>query len=148
MCPVCGGRTELEESSIFWCDDCNIPLFEENCPSCGKRARRIGSDIRPVFPEERLLLEILIGEPFKYKESSVWNASGNHYYADGKRVNFTVGQTKTMNADVIRERLDLLRPNNDDNAFKNLLSLESSIKNSDVNCLNSFSVRLSLYSST
>lgn len=118
MCPVCGGRTELEESSIFWCDDCNIPLFEENCPSCGKRARRIGSDIRPVFPEERLLLEILIGEPFKYKESSVWNASGNHYYADGKRVNFTVGQTKTMNADVIRERLDLLRPNNDDNAFK------------------------------
>lgn len=64
VCPVCGERAEMESSSIYWCDTCNIPLYDEICPMCGKKAHRIGSDLRPVFPEERLLLEIMIGEPF------------------------------------------------------------------------------------
>lgn len=80
-CPICGERTDLLETTVYWCDECNIPLYEEYCPLCGKQARRIGSDIRPVFPEERLLLEIMLGEPSKYKNDSVWNTSGNHYYA-------------------------------------------------------------------
>jgi phosphoadenosine phosphosulfate reductase len=40
------------------------------------------ADIRPVFPEERLLLEILAATPFEYKDKTVW-ASNNRYYIDG-----------------------------------------------------------------
>ena len=117
ICPVCGDRAELSQSTIYWCDDCNIPLYDDVCPICGKHTRRIGSDLRPVFPEERLLLEILIGEPFKYKNSSVWNASGNHYYADGEKISFSVGQTRDMDAGEIRKQLFDLLPNNNYDVF-------------------------------
>lgn len=112
VCPVCGERAEMESSSIYWCDTCNIPLYDEICPMCGKKAHRIGSDLRPVFPEERLLLEIMIGEPFKYKNSSVWNAAGNYYYVDGKKLTFSVKQTKLLNAKMIRKQLDELSDQN------------------------------------
>lgn len=112
VCPVCGERAEMESSSIYWCDTCNIPLYDEICPMCGKKAHRIGADLRPVFPEERLLLEIMIGEPFKYKNSSVWNAAGNYYYVDGKKLTFSVKQTKLLNAKMIRKQLDELSDQN------------------------------------
>ena len=117
ICPACGERAEMISSTIYWCNDCNIPIFDEICPICGKQAKRIGSDLRPVFPEERLLLEIMLGEPFKYKDSSVWNASGNHYYADGKKIKFSVGQTKDMDAKRIREQLDRYSPDNSYDVF-------------------------------
>lgn len=121
VCPVCGDRADLENATVYWCDDCNIPLYDEICPVCGKKARRIASDLRPVFPEERLLLEIIIGEPFKYKEASVWNASGNIYYADGKRVKFSVSQTKNMDPDEIRKQLQALSPANTYDAFERMI---------------------------
>lgn len=117
ICPACGNRAEILSSTIYWCADCNIPLFDEVCPICGKKAERIGSDLRPVFPEERLLLEIMLGKPFEYKESSVWNASGNHYYVDGKKIKFSVGQTKDMDVKQIREQLDRYLPDNNYDAF-------------------------------
>lgn len=36
-----------------------------------------------MFPEERLLLEIITAKPFAYKDKSVW-ACDNRYYIDGK----------------------------------------------------------------
>lgn len=117
VCPVCGERAELESSIIYWCDNCNIPLYDEVCPICGKKAHRIGSDLRPVFPEERLLLEILLGEPFKYKDASVWNASGNYYFADGKKIKFSVSQTKSLDVKEIQRQLAELEPENSYDAF-------------------------------
>lgn len=92
-CPHCGERTEIVNSTIYWCKFCNIPTFDEHCPICGSKGKRIGSDIRPVFPQERLLLEILLDCPLKYKNSSVWNTAGNYYYADGEKLPFTASQT-------------------------------------------------------
>ena len=44
----------------------------------------MASDLRPVFPEERLLLEILLGsKPHEYINKSVWVAN-SRYYIDGK----------------------------------------------------------------
>lgn len=117
ICPNCGERTEIAESSVYWCDDCNIPLYDEVCPLCGKKARRLCSDIRPVFPEERLLLELMLGEPFKYKNDSVWNAAGNYYFVNGKRVKFSVRQTLDMDAKVIRKHIDELSPENSYDSF-------------------------------
>lgn len=121
VCPVCGERTELENSTIYWCDDCNIPLYDEICPICGKKAHRIGSDLRPVFPEERLLLEVMLGEPFKYKDASVWNASGNHYYANGKKIKFSVNQTRNLDAKKIREQLAELALENSYDVFNSIM---------------------------
>lgn len=121
-CPVCGKRTDILETSIYWCKHCNIPVYEEVCPICGEKGKRIGSDIRPVFPEERLLLEVMLGEPFKYKDASVWNTAGNHYYADGKSIKFSASQTKELDAKTIRERLTELQPQNLYTAFENTIS--------------------------
>jgi len=123
ICPVCGQRTEIKEATIYWCDHCNIPLYEDNCSICGEKAHRIGSDMRPVFPEERLLLEIMLGSPFKYKNDSVWNAMGNIYYANGKKIPFTASQTKMMDADKIRDQLAVLSNKNDYDVFNQYIEL-------------------------
>lgn len=105
-CPVCEERTFLEKTEIYYCLYCNTPLFSNVCPLCGKTAKYIGTDIRPVFPEERLLLEIIEEEPFKYAGKSVWNTTGNNYFVDGKKLNFSVKSTvENANVDKIRKEL-------------------------------------------
>ena len=90
VCPICGKRADLLESVVFWCEHCNAPSFYEICPCCGETCKYIGTDLRPVFPQERLLLEILEGEPFRYSNSAIWNVGSNHYIIDGKKKNITV----------------------------------------------------------
>lgn len=60
VCPHCGGgRSAIDKSELFWCSHCNIPTYDEVCPICGNHGKYFTSDARPVFPEERLLLEIM-----------------------------------------------------------------------------------------
>ncbi len=120
-CPHCGQRTVLSSSTVYWCDSCNIPTYDEICPICGNSGHRIGSDARPVFPEERLLLEIILDCPLKYKDSSVWNTSGNNYFVDGKKINFTASQTKNMNPDDIRKQLEKYSAENTYTAFNSII---------------------------
>ena len=69
MCPVCGTETiEDIPTEIYWCESCKVPIIQDvnqidkgTCPVCGEKARYMTSDLRPVFPEERLLLELLTG---------------------------------------------------------------------------------------
>ena len=89
-CELCGCSTEQDiPVEIFWCDECKTPIIrltnniDKNiCTLCNGRARYMCADLRPVFPEERLLLEILTAKPFEYIDKSVW-ASNNRYYIDG-----------------------------------------------------------------
>ena len=104
-CDVCGKTTIADVPyEAYWCDDCNIPLIIKAtegertvCPLCGKKVRYLTTDLRPVFPEERLLLELLFDNPLKYINSSVW-ASDNRYYIDGKSK--AVSNTVFANADI------------------------------------------------
>lgn len=111
-CPVCGGRAEVYASEIYWCEECNIPLYDETCGICGHKAKKMCRDIRPVFPEERLLLEIILEKPFVYAKDSVWNGTGNHYYVNGNRIPFSVKALKEKNADEIKEEYDRLKEEN------------------------------------
>ena len=122
VCPNCKERTELKGSDIFWCDHCNVPIFEQKCSVCGNETHRIGSDARLVFPEERLLLEIMLGCPLKYRDSSVWYVSGDHYVIDGKKIDFKSGQTRGMDADVIRGELERWHDENINNAFDDYIN--------------------------
>lgn len=106
-CPVCGERTELEKSDIYWCDNCKVPLFQIECECCSGKGTRITTDIRPVFPEERLLLEILLDKiPGTYEKDSVWNCSGNKYLINGKRIKFSVKELKNKDVDNIRSKYE------------------------------------------
>ena len=87
ICPICGNRTTLIETKIFWSKKYNTPSFEE-----GEDCVEIATDIRPVFAEERLLLEVLSGQPMKYAGRSVWNAGANRYIIDGKKVMVPYGE--------------------------------------------------------
>jgi len=89
-CELCGKTSEEDMPvEIFWCDVCKTPIIRLSnnidkglCTLCGDKARYLCADLRPVFPEERLLLEILSATPFEYINKSVW-ASNNRYYIDG-----------------------------------------------------------------
>lgn len=107
VCPVCEERTELEKSDIYWCENCKVPLYDKTCECCGSKGRRITTDIRPVFPEERLLLEILLDKEIgTYNNSSVWNCAGNKYLVDGERIKFSVKDLKEKDADKVREQYE------------------------------------------
>ncbi len=93
-CPICGGKTvEDIPVEIYWCSNCSSPVIQNTnkidkgiCPICGEKMKYLSADLRPVFPEERLLIEILTGEkPHTYIKDSVW-AANNRYYINGKSI--------------------------------------------------------------
>lgn len=90
ICEMCGTITEEEVPyEVWYCPHCHIPIIvatndiaKDVCPNCQGETHYLSADIRPVFPEERLLIELLLGKPLAYKNTSVW-ASNNRYYIDG-----------------------------------------------------------------
>ena len=94
VCPVCNTTTSEDVPvEVFWCAECATPIIHLStaadkgiCPICGGTTKYISSDLRPVFPEERLLLALLLDkEPDEYMNHSVW-AVNSRYYIDGKSV--------------------------------------------------------------
>lgn len=93
-CPICGKDTvEDIPVEIYWCGSCKTPVIKnineehkESCPLCGRKMKYMAKDLRPVFPEERLLMELMLKkEPGTYEENSVWASTGR-YYIDGKPI--------------------------------------------------------------
>lgn len=112
-CPVCGSVTEeVVPAETAWCSSCHIPVIRtqsqkewETCPLCGEKLQSLSTDLRPVFPEERLLMEILLGEaPNSLKDVSVW-ACNNRYYIDGKPHAVPNSLYLETDADDVREKL-------------------------------------------
>ena len=124
VCEVCGGKTQQDTPiELYWCDSCRVPVIRELsdtspmiCPSCGKPIRYLAKDLRPVFPEERLLLEVIKGHPLSYLHSSVW-ASGSRYYIDGKTANLTIETLKKISAEEVAEILSQYKDKNDYSFF-------------------------------
>ncbi len=113
ICPVCGQRTHISKSEIYWCSNCNIPNYDKVCSCCNSEGKYVGTDIRPVFPEERLLLEVLLGEPFKFADKSVWNTSGNNYIVDGKKIKFSIKDV--IEKSNTKEIIKILKENEEEN---------------------------------
>ena len=100
------------------CDECKVPLIKaindadrDTCSLCGGKTSYLVADLRPVFPEERLLLEILSDKPLAYINKSVW-ASNNRYYIDGKPIVVTAAWYKKHSAAYIREQLEKYKEHN------------------------------------
>lgn len=124
-CPVCGTQT-IEDTPvvIYWCSHCRIPIVQEEnqadkgyCPICKKKTRYMSTDLRPVFPEERLLLEILLDKkPNELVESSVW-ADNSRYFIEGKSMLLPLSLFKEADTDTIGAKLKENEPNNNDTFF-------------------------------
>ena len=99
--PSCGCTTKMS-STIYWCDECNVPIFEKVCPVCGTEGKYISTDIRPVFPEENILISIILADdPAKYQQDSVWYGSGI-YIINGKKVRMPVTKINKLPMEEIR----------------------------------------------
>lgn len=124
ICEICGEATEMDiPTVVYWCEECNTPVIHKandrnkgTCPLCGKSTYYLCADLRPVFPEERLLYEILTAKPFQYKDCSVW-ANNNRYYINGKAKVFSMTSHEKKDADKIRQQLEELSEQNDYTAF-------------------------------
>lgn len=128
ICPIHNVPVEAEKCSkdgcharpiisttLYWCDECRVPVFGEKdeqiknkkinrCPVCGSECKYIATDMRPVFPEERLLLAILFEEEdmHVFDNASVWN-SNSGYYFDGIRRELSIKQINSMSMSEIHE---------------------------------------------
>lgn len=91
---------------MSWCDNCRIPLLNSICEICGSRGRRVASDVRPVFPEEKRLIEILQGYPDGcLGNKPVWDTSSNYLLIDGEPVLIDKGRLRASDTREIRDRL-------------------------------------------
>jgi len=56
--------------AVYWCRNCSVPLISPTCDICGSTGKYCGVDLKPVFPEERSLLERFL------RRSGVLSAEG------------------------------------------------------------------------
>lgn len=118
-CELCGNATEQDiPIMVYWCNDCKTPIIksvnriDKNiCPLCGKETSYLCTDLRPVFPEERLLIEILTAKPLEYINKTVW-AADNRYYIDGQSKMIPISAYKKRSADKIVEELEKYKDHN------------------------------------
>lgn len=113
VCPICGKETVADiPVEIYWCKYCKTPIIQlinqadkGICPICGAKTKYLTTDLRPVFPEERLLLEILLDKkPHEFIKSSVW-AVNSRYYIDGKSISIPSSLFQTADTDTIAQKL-------------------------------------------
>ena len=123
-CEVCGSKTQQETPiEVYWCASCCAPIIREvtdihalTCPNCGGEIRYLAKDLRPVFPEERLLLELIEGKPFAYKSAAVW-AADSRYYINGESTNLSIDRLKKVDVARIAKQLNELKEQNSYDEF-------------------------------
>lgn len=124
VCELCGTTTEQDAPVlVYWCDECKTPIIKSSdqidkniCPLCGEETKYMCADLRPVFPEERLLVEILLAKPFEYINKTVW-ASNNRYYIDGKPKALTSSAYKKYSSNYITKDLNANKDKNNYEMF-------------------------------
>ena len=119
VCEFCGRQTTADiPAEIYRCPSCNTPIIRypvdidrHRCPVCSGKAVYMASDMRPMFPEERLLLEILLDKPMEFHKKSVW-ANTNKYYIDGETINISKKHYNKYSPEYIISKLDEYKSQN------------------------------------
>ena len=120
ICPICGSKTvEDIPVEVHWCPECKVPIINTttqadkgSCPLCGHKTKYMSADLRPVFPEERLLLELLLEKkPHEYVQKSVW-AANSSYYIDGKRVALPAKLFEKADTDDLSKKIEEYKGSN------------------------------------
>ena len=102
-CTYCGQKT-ISSLAIYWCYECNIPIYTDTCPCCKNKGKYVSTDLRPVFPKEKLLLAIILSKenPFSFDNSSVW-CSNNFYIVDGDKLVISISKINSLPLDKIKK---------------------------------------------
>ena len=120
VCPICGSETvEDLPVEVYWCNHCKTPIIQTAnqadkgiCPVCKGKTKYLSADLRPVFPEERLLLELLLEKkPNEFINSSVW-AANSRYYIDGKPTSLSSKLFQTADTDRLSVELERYKSEN------------------------------------
>jgi len=99
--PKCGYKTVMS-STIYWCEECNIPIYNDTCPVCGNKGKYMATDVRPVFPEENMLISlILTGNPFEFQKQSMWYGA-NNYIIDGVKHKVSISEINKWPIDKVK----------------------------------------------
>lgn len=143
ICPVCS-ETTVEDIpiEIYWCVHCKTPIIQNVtqadkgiCPLCGEKIKYLSADLRPVFPEERLLLELLLDkEPNEFIKKSVW-ASNSRYYIDGKSIPISSKTFQFADTDSLINKIGHHKKNNSYKYFEMYISNFVEANKSRLNCL-------------
>ena len=142
-CPICGELTVGDlPVEVYWCKHCNTPIIQVKnqidkgiCPVCGGKTKYLATDLRPVFPEERLLLEILLGkQPYEYIKNSVW-AVNSRYYIDGKSISIPSKLFQTADADEISAQLKQYEADNSYEYFNDHMKVFIEVNKNRLNYL-------------
>lgn len=140
-CPICNSKTvEDIPSEVFWCSHCRVPILQlvtqpdkGVCPRCGHKTKYMSTDIRPVFPEERLLFELLLDrEPNEFIEKSVW-ASNSRYYVDGKSISIPSSLFKTADTVSIAKKIEQHKTANSYSFFNRTIEVFIEANNARLN---------------
>ena len=110
---------------IYWCAHCKIPILHKanesdkaHCLLCHEPIQYMCADLRPVFPQERLLLELMWKlEPNSLADKSIW-ASNSRIYIDGKAKSVTMALYKKQDVVKLREELEKYQPVNRKEPFR------------------------------
>lgn len=79
---------------------------EKKCALCGAEVSYLSSDLRPVFPEEKLLLAVLFDLNVEdVLKSSVW-AANSVYFIDGKKYSLSTKMIREADVEEICKKLD------------------------------------------
>lgn len=139
-CEYCDNITEYDiPLEVFWCKECNAPIIKyandidkDLCPLCSAATSYLCADLRPVFPEERLLFEIIQGKPLAYINSCVW-AANNRIYIDGKPFIITKKFYSKLTPEEIHEQLEKYKDQNSYSSFNDNIERFIEINKSRLN---------------
>ena len=98
-----------EKTFIYWCKHCEVPVIRTDkqdkiCSICNKRLKKLTTDVRPVFPAERALIEILTAKEGQLMNASVWKGR-IAYYIDGEPLTIPNKVIVEANADLLKKKL-------------------------------------------
>lgn len=128
-CPNCNEKTQEDiPADVYWCDECKVPVIKEItsvtkniCPVCKSKLRYMSVDLRPVFPEERLLFEVLKNKPLQHVEESVW-AINNKYYLNGVPKTLSRSEMQNANINDLIDKLEYYRTHDTDRTFNAIIN--------------------------
>lgn len=95
------------DQRLYWCSKCDVPLLTPICYRCNSRGRRFIVDVKPVFVEERSILEEICGRNLP---DNLYTARNRLYYkgrflmsltANNGHVTVTKDHTDSLLEDVV-----------------------------------------------
>lgn len=140
-----GSVATITSTVIYWCETCNIPIIEKECSCCRKTGKYIATDLRPVFPEERLLLAIILGldNPLFFEDKSVW-CSNSSYIVDGRKINISITELNNWSLErikTIKNKYDLWIDKVDTKYFEDNINKFVSVNSDRYNTINEEAIR-------